>query len=70
MSDIGLKCKVFWDLCGLEMPTININISHLLLVLCAVRDFIHELKSMNCAFENPKYSMICISLAHQIHIMS
>ena len=48
----------------------RINISHLLLVLCAVRDFIHELKSMNCAFENPKYSMICISLAHQIHIMS
>ena len=25
MSDIGLKCKVFWDLCGLEMPTINNN---------------------------------------------
>ena len=48
----------------------RINISHLLLVLCAVRDFIHELKSRNCAFENPKYSMICISLAHQIHIMS
>jgi len=56
MSDIGLKCSVFCDLCGHEMPIINItiNISHLLLVLCAVRDFIHEFKSMNCAFENPK----------------
>ena len=36
MSDIGLKCSVFCDLCGHEMPIINNNNKYITFAIAAM----------------------------------